>query len=66
MRGTLTLRLGNDARPMTDPPPVGKTVMLWGDNRLCAIGRYLGDGCWDIAHQRFPSVTPTHWLVSSR
>lgn len=62
---TVRLRLGVDAMPLSNPPePSDQVLYLYGQNRLCALGKYLGDGVWDIVHQRFPDIQPTHWVTN--
>lgn len=51
-----------EAHPLPSPPPAGSIVFLYGDGRLVAVAEYEGDNVWNVAHQRFPGVEPTHWV----
>lgn len=51
-----------EAYPLASPPEVGSLVFLYGDRRLVAVAWYRGDNVWEVVHERFPGVEPTHWV----
>jgi hypothetical protein len=52
-----------EARALCSPPPIGSLVFLYGSPRLVSVAWYRGDDTWEVVHERFPGVVPTHWAV---
>jgi hypothetical protein len=51
-----------EAVPLTSPPRPGAIVFLYGERLLAAVAEYEGGGVWNIVHERFPGLEPTHWV----
>lgn len=54
-----------EAHPLSSPPAAGSVVFLYGDWRLVAVAEYQGGDVWNVVHQHFPAIEPTHWVACS-
>jgi hypothetical protein len=53
------------AVPLTSPPGAGAVVFLYAEHLMTAVAEYEGGGVWNIVHEQFPGLVPTHWVRAS-